>query len=88
MDHRQVTLVRNCWRENSVNRPSTDFICEQIKELMTSAGHTNLMDHLFAILEDHTISLEQEVEDRSKELMEEKKKADILLARMLPRCGW
>ncbi|KAL6738402.1 hypothetical protein Aduo_011953 [Ancylostoma duodenale] len=80
-----VTLVRNCWRENSVNRPSTDFICEQIKELMTSAGHTNLMDHLFAILEDHTISLEQEVEDRSKELMEEKKKADILLARMLPR---
>ncbi|RCN44592.1 adenylate/guanylate cyclase catalytic domain protein [Ancylostoma caninum] len=56
-----------------------------MKELIISAGHTNLMDHVFAILEDHTLSLEQEVEDRSKELMEEKKKADILLARMLPR---
>ncbi|EPB68571.1 adenylate/guanylate cyclase catalytic domain protein [Ancylostoma ceylanicum] len=62
-----------------------DFICEQMKELMNSGGHTNLMDHVFAILEDHTTSLEQEVEDRSKELMEEKKKADILLSRMLPR---
>ncbi|EYC08307.1 hypothetical protein Y032_0066g3689 [Ancylostoma ceylanicum] len=80
-----VALVRNCWRENSLNRPSMDFICEQMKELMNSGGHTNLMDHVFAILEDHTTSLEQEVEDRSKELMEEKKKADILLSRMLPR---
>ncbi|VDM82558.1 unnamed protein product [Strongylus vulgaris] len=80
-----VTLVRSCWRESSDSRPSSDLICEQMKELMKAAGQANLMDHIFAILEEHTVSLELEVEDRSKELVEEKKKADILLGRMLPR---
>ncbi|KAK6750861.1 hypothetical protein RB195_002683 [Necator americanus] len=80
-----ITSVRNCWREKPDNRPSIDSICDQMKEVMSTAGQTNLMDHVFAILEEHTASLELEVEDRSKELMEEKKKADLLLSRMLPR---
>lgn len=37
------------------------------------------------MLEQYTTSLEQEVEERTKELVEEKKKSDILLYRMLPR---
>ena len=36
-------------------------------------------------MEQYATSLEQEVDDRTKELMEEKKKSDILLYRMLPR---
>ncbi|VDM79320.1 unnamed protein product, partial [Strongylus vulgaris] len=78
-----ITLVRSCWRESSVSRPATELICEQIREMMKSAGQTNLMDHVFAILEEHTTSLE--LESRSKDLMQEKKKADILLGKMLPR---
>ncbi|KAJ1364596.1 Guanylate cyclase 2G [Parelaphostrongylus tenuis] len=45
----------------------------------------NLMDHVFAKLESHALTLESEVEERTKELIEEKKKSDILLNRMLPR---
>lgn len=45
----------------------------------------NLMDHVFAILEQHASTLEEEVEERTKELVEEKKKSDVLLYRMLPR---
>uniref|UniRef100_A0A0K0DDP1 Guanylate cyclase domain-containing protein n=1 Tax=Angiostrongylus cantonensis TaxID=6313 RepID=A0A0K0DDP1_ANGCA len=43
------------------------------------------MDHVFAKLESHALTLETEVADRTKELVEEKKKCDILLSRMLPR---
>ncbi|KAK6012778.1 hypothetical protein OSTOST_22043, partial [Ostertagia ostertagi] len=46
---------------------------------------SNLMDHMFNMLEDYTTTLELDVEERTKQLQEEKKKADILLGRMLPR---
>ena len=45
----------------------------------------NLIDHVFAKLEEYTGTLEMEVEDRIKELAAEKKKADLLLSRMLPK---
>ncbi|KIH69390.1 adenylate/guanylate cyclase catalytic domain protein [Ancylostoma duodenale] len=43
------------------------------------------MDHVFKIMENYASSLEQEVEARTKELVDEKKKSDILLCRMLPK---
>lgn len=43
------------------------------------------MDHVFNMLEIYAGSLEEEVEERTKELVEEKKKSDILLYRMLPK---
>uniref|UniRef100_W6NBP1 Adenylyl cyclase class-3 4 guanylyl cyclase domain containing protein n=1 Tax=Haemonchus contortus TaxID=6289 RepID=W6NBP1_HAECO len=41
--------------------------------------NTNLMDHMFNMLEDYTTTLELDVEERTKQLQEEKKKADVLL---------
>ncbi|VDM77306.1 unnamed protein product [Strongylus vulgaris] len=43
------------------------------------------MDHVFNMLETYASNLESEVEDRTKQLVEEKKKSDILLYRMLPK---
>ena len=43
------------------------------------------MDYVFNMLEQYATSLEEEVEERTKELVEEKKKSDILLYRMLPK---
>ncbi|CAJ0576905.1 unnamed protein product, partial [Mesorhabditis spiculigera] len=48
-------------------------------------GQQNLMDHVFGLMESYAETLEKEVEDRMSELVEEKKKSDILLYRMLPR---
>ncbi|KAK6023876.1 hypothetical protein OSTOST_10326, partial [Ostertagia ostertagi] len=45
----------------------------------------NLMDYVFHIMENYASSLEDEVEERTKELVEEKKKSDLLLYRMLPQ---
>lgn len=42
------------------------------------------MDHIFAMLEEHAGSLEEEVNERTRELVDEKKKSDVLLYRMLP----
>ncbi|VDN43687.1 unnamed protein product [Gongylonema pulchrum] len=43
------------------------------------------MDHVFAVLEEHAANLENEIQERMKELIEEKKKSDLLLYRMLPK---
>ena len=54
---------------------------------MNTGRSTNLMDHVFNMLEQYANTLEQEVDERTRELVEEKKKSDILLYRMLPKWG-
>lgn len=43
------------------------------------------MDYVLNLMEEYAGSLEQEVEERTKELIDEKKKSDVLLYRMLPK---
>ena len=43
------------------------------------------MDHVFTMMESYATVLEEEVDSRMKELVEEKKKSDLLLYRMLPK---
>uniref|UniRef100_A0A1I7UYY7 Guanylate cyclase n=1 Tax=Caenorhabditis tropicalis TaxID=1561998 RepID=A0A1I7UYY7_9PELO len=79
-----ISLVKNCWAEAPEDRPTAESICDQLKR-MTPKSKSNLMDHVFNMLEEYTSTLEVEVEERTKELTLEKKKADILLSRMLPK---
>uniref|UniRef100_A0A0N4Z104 Guanylate cyclase n=1 Tax=Parastrongyloides trichosuri TaxID=131310 RepID=A0A0N4Z104_PARTI len=78
-----IHLVKDMWSDYVDERPSINTIKKLIKE-MNSGKSKNLMDHVFSMLENHTTSLEEEIHERTKELVEEKKKADILLSRMLP----
>lgn len=55
------------------------------REVFVFSRSDNLMDHVFNVLEQYATTLETEVEERTKELVEEKKKSDILLYRMLPK---
>jgi len=43
------------------------------------------MDHVFNIMEQYANTLEHEVNERMQALLEEKKKSDILLNKMLPK---
>nr|Q10029.2 RecName: Full=Receptor-type guanylate cyclase gcy-2; Flags: Precursor [Caenorhabditis elegans] len=79
-----IALVKDCWAEVPEDRPTAENICSQMKGLV-SKQKTNLMDHVFNMLEEYTSTLEEEIEERTKELTLEKKKADILLSRMLPK---
>ncbi|KAF8374507.1 gcy-7 [Pristionchus pacificus] len=77
-------LIRDCWSESVRDRPNSDTIKSLLKS-MHSGRSDNLMDHVFNMMENYAGSLEEEVEARTRELTEEKKKSDILLYRMLPR---
>ncbi|VDK52787.1 unnamed protein product [Anisakis simplex] len=77
-------LIRDCWSEDPQNRPQISTVKELIQN-MNPGRSQNLMDHVFAMLEDYAGTLEAEVEQRTKELIEEKKKSDILLYRMMPQ---
>uniref|UniRef100_A0A0K0CZ00 guanylate cyclase n=1 Tax=Angiostrongylus cantonensis TaxID=6313 RepID=A0A0K0CZ00_ANGCA len=79
-------LVKDCWSEEPDQRPS----CDQVKSFIKGLNDkkkvcSNLMDHVFNILEQYASNLEDEIQARMKELAEEKKKSDILLYRMLPK---
>jgi guanylate cyclase, other len=77
-------LIRDCWADNPAERPNIG----QVRSILRStrdASNANLMDHVFNMLEQYATRLEQEVDERTRELVEEKKKSDILLYRMLPK---
>ncbi|PIO64452.1 hypothetical protein TELCIR_13920, partial [Teladorsagia circumcincta] len=77
-------LVRDCWTERPSERPTIIQVRDQLRGMRTTKC-TNLMDYVFSMMEKYAASLEEEVEQRTKELVVEKKKSDILLHRMLPK---
>jgi len=44
----------------------------------------NIMDNMLRMMEKYANNLEEVISERTRQLMEEKKKADLLLYRMLP----
>ncbi|PIC50355.1 hypothetical protein B9Z55_001286 [Caenorhabditis nigoni] len=77
-------LIRDCWTEKPSERPPIDQVKSLLKG-MNDGKKVNLMDHVFNMLEAYASNLEEEVSERTKELVEEKKKSDLLLYRMLPK---
>ncbi|CAD5230734.1 unnamed protein product [Bursaphelenchus xylophilus] len=79
-----IHLMKDCWTESAAQRPKIELIRSMLRS-MSGGRNANLMDHVFGILEQHALNLEEEVADRTKELVEEKKRSDLLLHRMLPK---
>lgn len=52
---------------------------------MISHRETNVFEHMVVMLEKYSNHLEKVVEDRTKQLIDEKKKTDDLVHRMLPK---
>ncbi|CAJ0949081.1 unnamed protein product, partial [Mesorhabditis belari] len=79
-------MIRDCWSEEAESRPTIGTVRTIIKSMNQQDGsQQNLMDHVFNLMEKYAETLEKEVQDRMVELVEEKKKSDILLYRMLPK---
>lgn len=79
-----IHLIRDCWAERASERPPIEVVKSTMSGMNNNSRH-NLMDHVFDMLETYASTLEDEVAERTKELIEEKKKSDLLLYRMLPR---
>ena len=60
------------------------FICDHINRAILVHRKFDIVDHVLQKLEKYASNLEAIVEQRTSELVEEKRKTDLLLHRMLP----
>ncbi|VDP70342.1 unnamed protein product [Echinostoma caproni] len=75
--------IEACWSEEPMNRPSIKQIASRLQP-MASDQHTNIMDHMMALMETYAQELEKLVTERTTELMQEKRLSEALLYQMLP----
>lgn len=78
-----VDTMRDCWSERPEIRPDLRTIRRRL-ECMRQGSKHNIMDNMMAMMEKYANNLEGIVEQRTAQLVEEKKKTEVLLHRMLP----
>ncbi|VDI01664.1 atrial natriuretic peptide receptor A [Mytilus galloprovincialis] len=76
-------LIERCWDENPVNRPSFKSIGGVIRKISVGKDN-NILDNLMKRMELYANNLESLVNERTRAYMEEKKRAEDLLHRLLP----
>ncbi|ESO04934.1 hypothetical protein HELRODRAFT_78187, partial [Helobdella robusta] len=77
-----LDLLRACWHEVPEHRPNFNQVRTVLKR--QANGEINIMDSVLNLMEKYAYNLEEIVEERTQQLLEEKKKTDRLLYRMLP----
>ncbi|XP_057289487.1 atrial natriuretic peptide receptor 1-like isoform X2 [Hydractinia symbiolongicarpus] len=82
-DRELYNLMVMCYAEEPTVRPSFNEIKKFIKKISTGK-ETNVFEHMVKMLEKYSNNLENVVEERTKLLIEEKKKTDDLIYRLLP----
>ncbi|XP_054710092.1 guanylate cyclase 32E-like [Uloborus diversus] len=76
--------MEECWKEDPDDRPDFKFIKVKLR-VLHSGLHPNIFDNMISIMEKYAYNLETVVKDRTNQLLEEKKKTENLLLRMLPK---
>ncbi|CAD5225472.1 unnamed protein product [Bursaphelenchus okinawaensis] len=78
-----IFAIKSCLLEDPDERPEI----KNIKNRLQGDKTKNLMDYMFALMENTANELEQQVQQRTAELAEEQKKANLLLYRMMPKAA-
>ncbi|XP_013792033.2 guanylate cyclase 32E-like, partial [Limulus polyphemus] len=79
-----IRCMEECWDENPDNRPDFRLINQKLRDMQAGLKN-NIFDNMMVMMEKYAYNLEGLVQERTYQLMEEKKKTENLLARMLPR---
>ncbi|KAF4520109.1 hypothetical protein B566_EDAN010265 [Ephemera danica] len=77
-------LIRDCWAENPELRPEFKSLRARLRP-MRKGMKPNIFDNMMAMMEKYANNLEVLVDERTDQLVEEKKKTEALLFEMLPR---
>ena len=78
-----LNTMKNCWHEMPDRRPDFRSIKSSLKK-MRQGLKANVFDNMMIMMEKHNNNLEELVEERTLQLLEEKKKTEHLLHQMLP----
>ncbi|KAH3862698.1 receptor-type guanylate cyclase Gyc76C-like [Dreissena polymorpha] len=81
-----IDCMHNCWNETADERPDFRGIRKMLDTLWRHGARRNIFDKMMAMMEKYQKNLEDIVEERTTMLIEEKKKTEALLLRMLPKC--
>ncbi|XP_074600822.1 guanylate cyclase 32E-like [Brevipalpus obovatus] len=79
-----IQCMESCWAENSDDRPDFKSIRNRLKP-MKKGLKNNILDNMLDMMERYTTNLEALVDERTDQLIQEKKKTEDLLYEMLPR---
>eukprot|EP00061_Rhincodon_typus_P017507 g46222.t1 len=79
-----VTLLTACWDECADRRPHFQSIKQALRKA-SPEGEVSILDSMVHKLEKYANHLEEVVEERTNQLMVEKRKTDQLLSNLLPR---
>nr|XP_054766659.1 atrial natriuretic peptide receptor 1-like [Lytechinus pictus] len=78
-------LMKMCWEELPEDRPDFTAIRTKLRGIQKGRKELDILDNMLSKMEKYTENLEKVVADRTGQLLEEKKKTDALLFRMLPQ---
>ncbi|XP_011254352.1 receptor-type guanylate cyclase Gyc76C [Camponotus floridanus] len=79
-----IGTIMDCWAESPELRPDFKTIRTRLKK-MKAGWHRNIMDQMMNMMEKYASNLEDLVTERTGLLLDEKKKTEDLLHRMLPK---
>ncbi|XP_073235127.1 atrial natriuretic peptide receptor 1-like [Porites lutea] len=77
-----IDLMVDCWNDDPEERPHFYRIVERLKKI--SGRGSNIIENMVTMMEKHANHLEQLVEERTRQLNEEKEKTEKILCRLLP----
>ncbi|XP_074855782.1 guanylate cyclase 2G-like [Carettochelys insculpta] len=80
---RIIAMLRTCWDEDPEKRPTFSSVKRGLRDA-SPEGHISILDNMVNKLEKYANHLEEVVEERTAQLVAEKKKTDKLLSAMLP----
>ncbi|CAH1794616.1 unnamed protein product [Owenia fusiformis] len=83
-DDNIVKCMCDCWDENPELRPDFKYIRIRLKSIHKGL-RSNIFDNMLAMMEKYANNLEALVDERTDQLIEEKRRTEALLLRMLPK---
>ncbi|KNC29816.1 hypothetical protein FF38_01511 [Lucilia cuprina] len=79
------TVMQKCWSEDPAERPDFNALKAIIRNINKDNETGNIVDNLLKRMEQYANNLEELVEERTQDYIEEKKKCEKLLYQLLPQ---